>query len=80
MGRQDSRYDRGNNEGSQDGITGDQDARADEPVSDEQRALIALPNRGLPTVPLSDEDLLIVPGDGVPMGTPFIQRRERPLS
>ena len=48
--------------------------------SDEQRALAAPPDRDLTTTPLSASDLLIVPGDGVSMGAPFIRRRERPLS
>ena len=46
----------------------------------EERALVARNDGGLVTRPLSDEDLLIVPGDGVPMGNPFIKRRERPLT
>ncbi|HEX6542606.1 MAG TPA: LysM peptidoglycan-binding domain-containing M23 family metallopeptidase [Ktedonobacterales bacterium] len=45
-----------------------------------ERALVPRKDGGLSTVPLSDAEPLIVPGNGVPMGTPFIKRRERPLS
>ena len=50
--------------------------------SDEPRALITRPDGGLAiTSPTGTQDnLLIVPGDGVSMGAPFIRRRERPLT
>ena len=44
------------------------------------RALATRPEGGLATTPLTDAELLIVPGSGVSMGDPFIKRRERPLS
>lgn len=80
MGRQGSRYGTDDDEDSRADSTSGWDADRNEWESEEQRALIAQPSRGLATVPLSDEDLLIVPGDGISMGTPFIRRRERPLS
>ena len=48
----------------------------------EQRALVTRPDGGLAITSPTDtqDELLIVPGDGVSMGAPFIRRRERPLT
>lgn len=48
--------------------------------SSSDRALITSASRYLSAAQQSETIPLIVPGDGVPMGAPFIKRRERPLT
>lgn len=81
----DSRYDSSYDSGvdwAADADQGQPRASGQPEYSDEPRALVTRPDGGLAiTSPTSSQDdLLIVPGDGVSMGAPFIKRRERPLT